>query len=135
MAAFRDSPRHDRKGAPGRPAYLRVGDIMIVATTLEIPGYRAVRHLGMVRGGAGSRMRPLLQPGNSVTAVWRARPLPILINRDISAHALDERLDHPPRLLSLSRWRTRREPTNWSWRHTRVLLTAGQCVGNRPNSG
>ena len=31
------------------------------------------RHLGLVRGGAGSRMRPLLQPGNSVTAVWRAR--------------------------------------------------------------
>src|ERR1700727_93063 len=32
------------------------------------------RHLGLVRGGAGKRMRPLLQPGNSVTAVWRARP-------------------------------------------------------------
>lgn len=31
------------------------------------------RHLGLVRGGAGSRMRPLLQPGNSVSAVWRAR--------------------------------------------------------------
>jgi DNA repair protein RecO (recombination protein O) len=31
------------------------------------------RHLGMVRGGAGTRMRPLLQPGNSVQAVWRAR--------------------------------------------------------------
>ena len=31
------------------------------------------RHLGLVRGGSGSRMRPLLQPGNSVTAVWRAR--------------------------------------------------------------
>ena len=31
------------------------------------------RHLGLVRGGAGSRMRPLLQPGNNVTAVWRAR--------------------------------------------------------------
>ena len=31
------------------------------------------RHLGLVRGGAGSRMRPLLQPGNSVGAVWRAR--------------------------------------------------------------
>jgi DNA repair protein RecO (recombination protein O) len=31
------------------------------------------RHLGLVRGGAGARMRPLLQPGNSVTAVWRAR--------------------------------------------------------------
>src|SRR5271163_4157266 len=31
------------------------------------------RHLGLVRGGAGSRMRPWLQPGNSVRAVWRAR--------------------------------------------------------------
>jgi DNA repair protein RecO (recombination protein O) len=31
------------------------------------------RHLGLVRGGAGSRMRPLLQPGNGVGAVWRAR--------------------------------------------------------------
>jgi DNA repair protein RecO (recombination protein O) len=31
------------------------------------------RHLGLVRGGAGSRMRPLLQPGNRVRAVWRAR--------------------------------------------------------------
>src|ERR1700750_3439508 len=31
------------------------------------------RHLGLVRGGAGSRMRPVLQPGNGVRAVWRAR--------------------------------------------------------------
>jgi DNA repair protein RecO (recombination protein O) len=31
------------------------------------------RHLGLVRGGAGSRLRPTLQPGNSVKAVWRAR--------------------------------------------------------------
>jgi DNA repair protein RecO (recombination protein O) len=31
------------------------------------------RHLGLVRGGASKRMRPMLQPGNSVTAVWRAR--------------------------------------------------------------
>jgi len=31
------------------------------------------RHLGLVRGGASSRMRPLLQPGNSVNAIWRAR--------------------------------------------------------------
>jgi DNA repair protein RecO (recombination protein O) len=31
------------------------------------------RHLGLVRGGASARMRPVLQPGNSVTAVWRAR--------------------------------------------------------------
>jgi DNA repair protein RecO (recombination protein O) len=31
------------------------------------------RHLGLVRGGAGSRQRPVLQPGNVVRAVWRAR--------------------------------------------------------------
>jgi DNA repair protein RecO (recombination protein O) len=31
------------------------------------------RHLGLVRGGAGSRLRPVLQPGNTVHAVWRAR--------------------------------------------------------------
>jgi DNA repair protein RecO (recombination protein O) len=31
------------------------------------------RHLGLVRGGAGSRLRPVLQPGNCVNATWRAR--------------------------------------------------------------
>ncbi len=31
------------------------------------------RHLGLVRGGAGTRMRPVLQPGNLVRADWRAR--------------------------------------------------------------
>src|SRR6476660_5235312 len=31
------------------------------------------RHLGLVRGGSGSRMRPVLQPGNLVQVVWRAR--------------------------------------------------------------
>jgi len=31
------------------------------------------RHLGLVRGGRSSRMRPVLQPGNSVEAEWRAR--------------------------------------------------------------
>jgi DNA repair protein RecO (recombination protein O) len=31
------------------------------------------RHLGLVRGGTGSRMRPILQPGNTVVATWRAR--------------------------------------------------------------
>ena len=31
------------------------------------------RHLGLVRGGAGTRMRPVLQPGNVVRATWRAR--------------------------------------------------------------
>jgi DNA repair protein RecO (recombination protein O) len=31
------------------------------------------RHLGLVRGGAGSRLKPVLQPGNRVSATWRAR--------------------------------------------------------------
>lgn len=31
------------------------------------------RHLGLVRGGAGSRLRPVLQPGNAVGVTWRAR--------------------------------------------------------------
>ncbi len=31
------------------------------------------RHLGVVRGGRSRRLRPVLQPGNSVTATWRAR--------------------------------------------------------------
>jgi DNA repair protein RecO (recombination protein O) len=42
------------------------------------------RHLGLVRGGAGSRMRPLLQPGNSVSVLWRAR-----LEEHLGAYALE----------------------------------------------
>jgi DNA repair protein RecO (recombination protein O) len=31
------------------------------------------RHLGLVKGGRGKRMQPLLQPGNAVEVTWRAR--------------------------------------------------------------
>lgn len=31
------------------------------------------RHAGVVRGGMGRRMAPVLMPGNTVSAVWRAR--------------------------------------------------------------
>jgi DNA repair protein RecO (recombination protein O) len=31
------------------------------------------RHLGLVRGGRSRKMQPVLQPGNSVIATWRAR--------------------------------------------------------------
>jgi len=47
---------------------------------LELMTREHGRHLGLVHGGAGSRMRPILQPGNSLRAVWRAR--------------LDEQLGH-----------------------------------------
>ncbi len=40
---------------------------------LELMTRNHGRHLGLVRGGTGSRMRPVLQPGNSVRAQWHAR--------------------------------------------------------------
>jgi len=40
---------------------------------LELMTREHGRHLGLVRGGAGSRLRPVLQPGNVVGVVWRAR--------------------------------------------------------------
>ena len=40
---------------------------------LELMTHGHGRHLGLVRGGFGSRLRPVLQPGNSVSASWRAR--------------------------------------------------------------
>src|SRR5436853_6758494 len=40
---------------------------------LELMTHGHGRHLGLVRGGGGSRMRPVLQPGNRVSATWRAR--------------------------------------------------------------
>lgn len=40
---------------------------------LELMTLERGRHLGLVRGGASTRMRGLLQPGNSLRATWRAR--------------------------------------------------------------
>jgi DNA repair protein RecO (recombination protein O) len=40
---------------------------------LEVMTRQHGRHLGLVRGGSSSRLRPVLQPGNVVRAVWRAR--------------------------------------------------------------
>jgi DNA repair protein RecO (recombination protein O) len=40
---------------------------------LEVMTIGHGRHLGLVRGGGGSRLRPTLQPGNAVRVEWRAR--------------------------------------------------------------
>ena len=40
---------------------------------LEVMTREHGRHLGLVRGGGGSRLRPVLQPGNTVRVIWRAR--------------------------------------------------------------
>jgi len=42
------------------------------------------RHLGLVRGGGGARLRPLLQPGNTVSATWRAR-----LDEHLGSYAID----------------------------------------------
>jgi DNA repair protein RecO (recombination protein O) len=40
---------------------------------LELMTQARGRHLGLVRGGVGTRLRGVLQPGNSLRATWRAR--------------------------------------------------------------
>ncbi len=40
---------------------------------LELMTQAHGRHLGLVRGGAGRRLRGVLQPGNALRATWRAR--------------------------------------------------------------
>src|SRR5271169_1514258 len=40
---------------------------------LELMTHERGRHLGLVRGGTGARLRGVLQPGNSLRATWRAR--------------------------------------------------------------
>ncbi|BAT60724.1 DNA repair protein RecO [Variibacter gotjawalensis] len=62
------------------------------------------RHAGLVRGGAGSRMRPVLQPGNTVRVVWRARLDEHLGNFTVEGLRLRaaEYLDKPHALYALS---------------------------------
>src|SRR5271154_1133892 len=40
---------------------------------LELMTQERGRHLGLVRGGGGTRLRGVLQPGNALRATWRAR--------------------------------------------------------------
>jgi DNA repair protein RecO (recombination protein O) len=40
---------------------------------LELMTREHGRHLGLVRGASGARLRPVLQPGNRVGVTWRAR--------------------------------------------------------------
>jgi DNA repair protein RecO (recombination protein O) len=48
----------------------RHGEASVV---LELMTQAHGRHLGLVRGGRSSRLQPILQAGNSVEVVWRAR--------------------------------------------------------------
>ncbi|MHB2265766.1 DNA repair protein RecO [Aliihoeflea sp. PC F10.4] len=48
----------------------RHGETSVILEVMT-PGHG--RHLGLVRGGRSRRMQPVLQPGNRVELVWRAR--------------------------------------------------------------
>jgi DNA repair protein RecO (recombination protein O) len=48
----------------------RHGETSII---LELMTQERGRHLGLVRGGTGTRLRGVLQPGNTLRATWRAR--------------------------------------------------------------
>jgi DNA repair protein RecO (recombination protein O) len=48
----------------------RYGETSVI---LELMTQERGRHLGLVRGGGGRRLRGVLQPGNSLRATWRAR--------------------------------------------------------------
>jgi DNA repair protein RecO (recombination protein O) len=55
------------------------------------------RHLGLVRGGTNARMRPVLQPGNTVRAVWRAR-----LDEHLGNYALEALTLRAARILTSS---------------------------------
>ena len=61
-------------------------------------------HAGLVRGGAGTRARGVLQPGNRVQARWRARLSEHLgtFTCELTATFAAALLDDPPRLAGLS---------------------------------
>ena len=52
------------------------------------------RHLGLVRGGRSRKVQPLLQPGNSVLAEWRAR-----LDSHLGHYTLDGTTQRAARLI------------------------------------
>lgn len=53
------------------------------------------RHLGIVKGGRSARMRPILQPGNAVDLVWRAR-----LEEHLGVYALEPREQRAARVMA-----------------------------------
>ena len=53
------------------------------------------RHLGIVKGGRSARMRPVLQPGNAVDLVWRAR-----LEEHLGVYALEPREQRAARVMA-----------------------------------
>jgi DNA repair protein RecO (recombination protein O) len=90
------------------------------------------RHLGLVHGGRSRRLRPVLQPGNAVRAVWRARladqlgVMTVEAETSYAAHAMTDRLA----LLGLSsacylaRLLPERDPHSEVYQSLRELMAA-----------
>jgi DNA repair protein RecO (recombination protein O) len=95
------------------------------------------RHLGLVRGGRSKRLRPVLQPGNLVTAEWRARLSEHLGSYSVelleanAARVLDDRagLAGLNTLTALARLLPEREPHGPLYDATNMVLQA-LCEGD-----
>lgn len=64
---------------------------------LEVMTREHGRHLGLVRGGSSSRLRPVLQPGNVVRTVWRAR-----LDEHLGHYTVEALQLHPASMLAAS---------------------------------
>lgn len=88
------------------------------------------RHLGLVRGGRSRRLRPVLQPGNTVDAAWRARlsehlgTFTVEMGEAHAALALDDRaaLAGLSTLTGLARLLPERDPHSALYEATLVVL-------------
>lgn len=63
-------------------------------TVLEAMTAEHGRHLGLVHGGRSRRMQPVLQPGNRVRVVWRAR-----LDESLGSYAVEPVELAAPRLM------------------------------------
>lgn len=62
---------------------------------LELMTHRHGRHLGLVHGGRSRRMLPVLQPGNTVTASWRAR-----LDEQLGTYTVEPETSRAARLIA-----------------------------------
>jgi len=64
---------------------------------LELMTRHHGRHLGLVHGGRSKAMQPVLQPGNSVHAIWRAR-----LDEHLGAYQVEASQSRAARLMNSS---------------------------------
>ena len=65
------------------------------STILEVMAREKGRHLGLVRGGRSRRLRPVLQPGNTLRVTWRAR-----LDEHLGAFAVEPIRERAAELMS-----------------------------------